>query len=83
MELIFHRLNSILNKQGGTIMSNVKVYFDNENNVVIEKDEFQSSSLTVTQKEAKAILLKLYSMFSDENTQKFFPEKNKDEKDTV
>ena len=56
----------------------VKVYFNNENNVIIEKD---NKSLEVTQKEAKVILLKLYSMFSDENTQKFFPEKN--EKDTI
>ena len=62
-------------------MANVKVYFDNENNVVIEKDELQAATLTVTQKEAKIILLKLYSMFSDENTQKFFPDKN--EKDTI
>jgi hypothetical protein len=62
-------------------MSTVKVYFDDENNVIIEKDKPQS--LTVTQKEAKAILVKLYSMFSDENTKKFFPEKKADEKDTI
>jgi len=63
-------------------MSRIKVYFDDENNVIIENDEIKSS-LRITQKEAKAILVKLYSMFSDENTKKFFPEKKANEKDTI
>lgn len=49
----------------------VKVYFDLNNNVVIEEE---SQKIILSQTQAKIALIKLYSMFTDENVGKLFPD---------
>lgn len=50
-----------------------KVYFDNQNRVVIENN---NEKIILEQKQAKVAMLKLYDMFTDPRSEKYFPDLN-------